>query len=223
MLRRLARISLIALSVLTAAMAAAAAPAGAQIAPAPTSCRFGPSLLTAGSVARGTPNRGRLVHGVQFPAVSDVAFTWDFPLGVSPSRPWRRWGTEKLVRTLECVFTQADLAHPFGQRVGVADLSRPAGGPFGSRYGGLGHASHQNGLDADVLYPRADACECAPERVADVDVARSQELVSAFVAAGAKYVFVSPVLWRRGLLRGPAAIVRPLVYHDDHMHVRLRP
>ena len=208
---------------LSALLAFAAAPAVAQIAPPPSSCRLRPSLLTAGSVARGTPNHGTLVRGVQFPAESDVAFTWDFPLGVSPSRPWRRWGTEKLVRTLDCVLTRADLAHPFGQRIGVADLSRPDGGPFGSRYGGLGHASHQNGLDADVLYPRLDQCECAPARVADVDIARSQELIDAFVAAGAKYVFVSPVLWRRGSLRGPAAVVRPLVYHDDHMHVRLRP
>ena len=217
---RFVRICLIALPAL---LVFASAPAGAQTEPPPSSCRFGPSLLTSGSVARGTPNHGTLLRGIQFPAESDVAFTWDFPLGVSPNRPWRRWGTEKLVRTLECVLTRADLAHPFGQRVGVADLSRPHGGPFGPRYGGLGHASHQNGLDADVLYPRFDACECAPERVSDIDVGRSQELVSAFVAAGAKYVFVSPVLWRRGRLHGPRAVVRPLVQHDDHMHVRLRP
>jgi murein endopeptidase len=215
-----ARICLIALPVLALFTAASAS---AQIAAPPSSCWMGPSLLTAGSVARGTPNRGSLIRGVQFPAESDVAFTWDFPLGASPNRPWRRWGTEKLVRTLECVLTQADLAHPFGQRVGVADLSRPHGGPFGSRYGGLGHASHQNGLDADVLYPRFDACECAPERVSQIDVGRSQELVNAFVAAGARYVFVSPLLWRQGRLRGPKAVVRPLVHHDDHMHVRLRP
>jgi len=217
---RVVRICLVAL---TGILSFGAAPAVAQLTPPPSSCRFGPSLLTAGSVARGTPNSGTLVRGVPFPAESAVAFTWDFPLGISPSRPWRRWGTEKLVRTVECVLTQADLAHPLGQRVGVADLSRPRGGPFGPSYGGLGHASHQNGLDADVLYPRRDACECAPERVADIDVPRSQELVSAFVAAGAQYVFVSPVLWRRGLLRGPEAVVRPLVHHDDHMHVRLRP
>ncbi len=215
-----ARFCLIAPSVL---LLFTSVPASAQVAAPASSCRVGPSLLTAGSVARGKPNRGTLIRGVKFPAESEAAFTWDFPLGVSPSRPWRRWGTEKLVRTLECVLTQADLTHPLGQRVGVADLSRPHGGPFGSRYGGLGHASHQNGLDADVLYPRSDACECAPERVSQIDVGRSQELISAFVAAGAQYVFVSPVLWRQGRLRGPRAVVRPLVHHDDHMHVRLRP
>ena len=215
------RAVLLCLVAVPALVALPAASASAQAAPG--TCRFGPSQLTADSVAAGTPNRGRLARGVQFPASSPVAFTWDFPLGRSPSRPWRRWGTEKLVRTLECVLTVAQLSDPFGQRVGVADLSRPRGGPFGRRYGGLGHASHQNGLDVDLLYPRRDDCECAPRSVAQIDIPRSQQLISAFVAAGARYVFVSPVLWRRGRLRGPGAVVRPLVHHDDHLHVRLRP
>lgn len=211
-------LGLLALATVPAPPASAQVPGGV-----PSSCRLGPSLLTAGSRAVGSPHRGRLVRGVPFPAATTFAFTWDFPLGDGPSRPWRRWGAEKLVRTLECVLSADELEHPFGQRVGVADLSRPRGGPFGRRYGGQGHASHQNGLDVDVLYPRRDDCECPPGRVADIDVARSQDLVTAFVVAGAQYVFVSPELWRRGLLRGPRAIVRPLVFHDDHVHVRLRP
>lgn len=206
-----------------AALLLTAVPAAAQVPDDPPACRFDPPLLSAGSRALGTPNHGRLTRGVQFPAQSGVAFTWDFPLGVSPSRPWRRWGTEKLVLTLDCVLAQVQLTDPFGQRTGVADLSRPQGGPFGPRYGGQGHASHQNGLDADVLYPRRDDCECAAERLADIDVPRSQRLIDGFVAAGAQYVFVSPALWRRGLLRGPRGVVRPLIYHDDHLHVRLRP
>ena len=209
---------------LALAVVCPAAPATGQVpGEVPSSCRLGPSLLAGRSVALGTPARGRLVGGVQFPAATTFAFTWDFPLGDSPSRPWRRWGTEKLVRTLECVLTADELAHPFGQRVGVADLSRPRGGPFGPKYGGLGHSSHQNGLDADLLYPRRDGCECAPQGAADVDVARAQDLIDAFVAVGARYLFVSPELWRSGLLGGPRAIVRPLVHHDDHLHVRLRP
>ena len=47
-------------------------------------------------------------------------------------------------------------------RVGVGDLSRPHGGDFGRRFGPLGHASHQNGLDVDVYYPRLDRLERAP-------------------------------------------------------------
>ena len=45
------------------------------------------------------------------------------------------------------------------QRVGIMDLSRPHGGRFGRNFGGLGHATHQNGLDADILYPRKDGTE----------------------------------------------------------------
>ena len=213
--------ALLGLAAWTGAMPAAAMPSAAQT--APDTCRLGPGDLGAGSLSLGTPNGGWLARGVPFPASSPVAFTWDFPLGISPNRPWRRWGTEKLVLTIECVLAEAQFADPLVRRIGVADLSRPQGGPFGPKYGGQGHSSHQNGLDADVLYPRRDGCECAPLRVADVDVARSQRLIDAFVAAGAQYVFVSPVLWRRGRLRGPRAVVRPLIYHDDHLHVRLRP
>lgn len=186
-------------------------------------CRMGPAQLTAGSLALGLPFRGRLRGGLPFPAETSYAFTWDFPLDQTPSRTWRRWGTQRLVLTVECVLWHIDAAHPLGQRVGVADLSRPHGGPFGAKYGGQGHDSHQNGLDADVLYPRRDGEEEPARTVAEVDVPRAQELVSAFVAAGAQYVFVSPSLFRRGLLRGPRGVVQPLVYHDDHLHVRLRP
>lgn len=221
-------------AVVIAGLLVPAGSAGAQSLPEPLvsdpqsppmtpSCRFGRSQLFAGSLPLGRPMSGALRGGVRFPAATDYAFTWDFPLGRSPSRWWRRFGTEKLVLTIQCVLAKNDDAHPFGQRVGIADLSRPAGGPFGARYGGLGHASHQNGLDVDVLYPRRDQCECEPTRVSQIDVPRSQELIDAFVAAGAQYVFVSAELWRRGRLRGPGRVVQPLVHHDDHLHVRLRP
>lgn len=191
--------------------------------PMPPRCRFGPELLTAGSVAVGLPFRGALRRGVTFPDETLDSFTWDFPLGESPSPAWRRVGTEKLVLTVRCVLARFRQADPLDRRVGVADLSRPSGGPFGPAYGGLGHASHQNGLDVDVLYPRLDRGEVPPDRVADIDAKASQALVTAFVRAGAQYVFVSPVLYRRGRLRGARGVVSPLVYHDDHLHVRLRP
>ena len=174
-------------------------------------------VASAGSQPIGSPSDGRLVGGVRFPAQGAHFFTWDFPRDTSPNRPWRRYGTDKLVRTLHRVIGAYALAHPFAARVGVADLSRPHGGPFGARYGGLGHASHQNGLDADVLYPRVDFCECAPYLPPDVDVAAAQDLVDRFVAAGAQYVFVGPHL----PLHGPRGVVIPLVNHDNHMHVRI--
>ncbi len=51
-----------------------------------------------------------------------------------------------------------------------------------------------------------------------VDEQLSQDLVDAFVGAGAVYVFTGPRL----SLGGPRKIVVRLVHHDDHMHVRIR-
>jgi murein endopeptidase len=97
-------------------------------------------------------------------------------------------------------------------------MSRPRGGPFGERFGGLGHASHQNGVDVDVYYPRLDRRERAAKTPEQVDLVRAQALVDLFVQAGAKYAFVGPDLG----LTGPAKIVQRLAYHDDHVHVRFR-
>ena len=108
-------------------------------------------------------------------------------------------------------------AHPDAPRVGVGDLSRPGGGDFGRRFGGLGHVSHQNGLDVDVYYPRRDRLERAPRRVAHVDRVLAQELVDRFVRAGALRVFVGPNVG----LRGPRPTVQKLPRHDDHLHLRL--
>ena len=51
-----------------------------------------------------------------------------------------------------------------------------------------------------------------------VDRKLAQDLVDRFVAAGAVKVFVGPRL----NLKGPRKIVVPLIYHDDHLHVRIR-
>jgi murein endopeptidase len=101
--------------------------------------------------------------------------------------------------------------------VAVGDLSRPKGGDFGPRFGYIGHASHQNGLDVDVYYPRADRRERAPRYAWQIDRALSQELVDRFLAAGGMTVFVGP---RTGLT-GPPGVVVPLANHDNHLHVRI--
>ena len=102
-------------------------------------------------------------------------------------------------------------------RVLIGDMSRPHGGDFGARYGPIGHASHQNGLDVDVYYPRTDHREWAPRLPEQVDVRLSQDLVDRFVAAGAEVVFVGPDL----PLTGPPGVVVPLVNHDNHLLFRL--
>jgi murein endopeptidase len=169
------------------------------------------------STAIGTHTAGRLVHGVQVPAGGATFFTWDPVLRRSPNRAWRRWGTDRLVHVLLSVARGHRAAHPRAPRMAIGDLSRPHGGDFGPQFGYIGHASHQNGLDADVYYPRADGRELAPKDASAIDRALSQELVDRFVAAGAQVVFVGP---NTGLT-GPPGVVTPLEHHDNHLHVRL--
>jgi murein endopeptidase len=137
----------------------------------------------------------------------------------APNRWWRRYGHDRLIRTLLRVLRGYRAAHPSAPRLGIGDLSRPHGGDFGARFGGLGHASHRNGLDVDIYYPRVDRLERQPSRMSDVDRPLAQDLVDRLVSAGARYVFVGPELG----LRGPERVVQPLAHHDDHLHFRLSP
>ena len=169
------------------------------------------------SAAIGSPSAGRLEQGVRLPADGRTFFTWDPVLRRSPNRPWRRWGTDRLVRIVLKVARGYRAAHPRAPRMAVGDLSRRHGGDFGPRFGYIGHVSHQNGLDVDVYYPRADGRERAPRDAAQIAPALSQELVDRFLAAGAVTIFVGPSTH----LTGPAGVVVPLANHDNHLHVRI--
>jgi murein endopeptidase len=198
-------------SLIAVPAAAARTDSPAQVAPPPPAIAWRPSTPV------GLWWAGRLRDGVQLPAEGPDWFTWDPVLKVTPDRGWRRWGTDRLVRTVIDVITAYRLAHPGVARVGVGDLSRRHGGEFGRRFGGLGHASHQNGLDADVYYPRTDGKELRPYKTTLVDRRLAQDLVDRFRAAGAQVIFVGPNVG----LHGPPSRVQKLVKHDDHLHVRL--
>jgi murein endopeptidase len=169
------------------------------------------------STALGTYSAGTLAGGVRLPAEGRAFVTWDPVLRRSPNRPWRRWGTGELVRVVLRVAREFHATHPRASRLAIGDLSRPHGGNFGPQFGYIGHASHQNGLDVDIYYPRADGREAAPRDERDIDPALSQELVNRFLAAGAALIFVGP---NTGLT-GPPTRVQQLVNHDNHLHVRL--
>ena len=177
-----------------------------------------PPIRWRASRAVGLPWAGRLVRGVKLPAEGPDWFTWDPALNRRPDRAWRRWGTDALLRTVLRVLREYREANPGVARVGIGDISRPHGGHFGREYGGLGHASHQNGRDIDIWYPRVDGLERRPLRVSQVDVAAAQELVDRFVAAGVETIYVGPDVD----IDGPRRVVVPLVHHDDHLHVRIR-
>jgi murein endopeptidase len=165
------------------------------------------------SLALGTPADGRLVRGARLPAQGADFFTWDPVRREVPNRPWRRWGTDRLVRFVLRVIDGYAAARPEAPRVGIGDLSRQRGGPFGPV-----HATHQNGLDADVYYPRLDRRERPPKLVSQIDRRLAQDLVDRFVGAGAELVYVGP---NTGFT-GPPGVVQVIWNHDNHLHVRIR-
>jgi hypothetical protein len=178
-----------------------------------------PQIRWRRSVALGQPGGGSLVRGVQLPARGPLWRTWDPVLKRTPNRPWRRWGTDRLVRTILRAARSYRAEHPGAPRILVGDLSRPRGGNFGPQYGSIGHLTHQNGLDVDVYYPRLDRRPRAARRVDQVNLRLAQSLVDHFIRAGAQTVLVGPSTG----LTGPAGRVKVLVNHDDHLHARIAP
>jgi hypothetical protein len=178
-----------------------------------------PAATLGPSVALGVPWCGRLAGGVALPQAGLHFFTWDLTADTPPNPVWRRYGTARLVALVRSIVAAHRRGYPGAGRVGIADLSLPRGGPFGPRYGGLGHLSHQNGRDVDVLYPRRDRLEAAVQSRFQVDRMASQDLVDRFVSAGAQYVFVGEGLG----LHGPRGVVYGIPNHLDHMHVRIPP
>jgi len=168
-----------------------------------------PAVRWRRSRSLGKPWAGRLVSGVQLPAFGRHFTTWDPIRWRSPDRGWRRWGNDRVVRTVLTVVNEFGARHY--QRLVIGDLSRREGGPFLPK-----HASHQNGLDVDVYYPRLDFAPRPPARVGQINRRLAQALVRDLVRAGASRIFVG----RHTGLVGPHRIVRILDGHDNHLHVR---
>ena len=171
------------------------------------------------SRAVGKPFRGRLVRGVRLPREGPDFATWDPALDLSPNRASRRWGTDRLLRVLLRVLRAYGEEFPtrparsWATSAGsAAATSEPVSAAWATARTrtGLTWTSTTRG-STDVRWPRS--------RVGQVDLPLAQELVDLFVCAGAEYVFVGPST----PLTGPRGVVRPLVHHDDHMHVRIYP
>ncbi|HTM19277.1 MAG TPA: penicillin-insensitive murein endopeptidase [Kofleriaceae bacterium] len=97
-----------------------------------------------GSLSCGSANRGALAYPAQIEPEGDA---W-----VKPP-PWKRrglnFGTDELVGVIERAARRVAEQFP-GSTLGVADMSKQAGGAA------VGHASHQSGRDADILYYAID-------------------------------------------------------------------
>lgn len=202
---------------LIAGLAGAAAGWSAEPPPTPTEPLY-PPIHYKHCRALGKPWAGRLVNGTRLPKEGQDFFTWDPARDRKPNRWWRRYGCDFMIRKLLRVLRSYREDFPNAPRVGIGDLSRPRGGDFGEEFGGLGHASHQMGVDVDVYYPRLDELERAVDSVDDVDLDLAQELVDRFVRAGVRYAFVGP----NTDLTGPPRVVQKLIFHDNHVHLRFR-
>jgi len=160
--------------------------------------------------------RSPVVGGVAVPREGRHFFTWSIPRARSPNPQFRRYGTYAVVQRVLRVVAGYRRAHPNAARVGIADLSLPHGGEFGTQYGGTGHVAHRNGTEVDILYPRRDRKEQAPVRPAQIDRSLTQDLLERFLDAGAVQVKVDGRLG----LRAPPQKIEEAPFHEEHMHVR---
>jgi penicillin-insensitive murein endopeptidase len=154
----------------------------------------------------------------------------------------RHFASQRLVDLIAEAAARMARRYPQGERLQIGDLSARQGGKI-SR-----HASHQNGLDVDVVFYRVDHREQTAsdgdegfiesfvkdgKLTSNFDVERNWELIKLFAASGRLgRAFVHPAIKAalcaqaraRGELKSQARTlsrIRLLDNHDDHVHVRL--
>lgn len=205
------------LALLTALPARAEAPEPGASTRSPLGCRS-----PASSRAVGTPQRGRLVRGIQLPAHPNIE---------RKNGPHRVWGS---AQTIAATLAAADhlSRHVPGAILVVGDISVREGGPLPP------HVSHQSGLDIDVGLLHRDQPDltwfqdATPETL---DATGTWRIIEGFVATGWVDLVVvdrtlQPALVRAAIEAGARPWeVRRLFEegviheegHRDHLHVRL--
>ncbi|MGE3973737.1 MAG: penicillin-insensitive murein endopeptidase [Bdellovibrionales bacterium] len=157
----------------------------------------------------------------------------------------RGYVTDLLYWVLTEAAAELKEGYPDSERVQIGDTSDSNGGQL-SR-----HASHQNGLDADLAYYRVNRREMNPEGFGgfdevfvktgkitpNFDVVRNYHFIDALVATGqVGRIFTDSVI-KEALCRYAAQLpkgamasrstetlrrLRPITNHQDHMHVRVK-
>lgn len=146
----------------------------------------------------------------------------------------RGYATDTLARTLQMVADALHSIYPNGERLQVGDTADHDGGFLS------GHASHQNGLDADIIYFRNNHFEENPNTngpsgftetfvkngkiSSNFDVTRNWMVLKYFVSRGnVNRVFVDPVI--KKTLCDQASMVDPGVSVSEKTETlrRLRP
>lgn len=182
-----------------------------------------------GSGPIGSPNRGRLAQGTQLAN----------SLGLRVRAPERAWGTPITVSALKNGLARVQTHFADTATIEIADLSFRDGGRI------RGHASHQNGRDADVAYYQLSGDSVFPLRKIggdELDVQRQWYLFQGWLAQSiVEYIFMDYDLqerlyeyvaargaseaqlqeWFQYPRRGSrVGIIRHEPGHDTHFHVR---
>ncbi|MBS1963407.1 MAG: penicillin-insensitive murein endopeptidase [Bdellovibrionales bacterium] len=164
-----------------------------------------------------------------------VAMPEESPFHVKLFRPRKRaWGTATLIDTILGAALTFRRSFPDGDRVQVGDIAAEYGGQLSL------HDSHQNGLDADIAYLRANHHELDPNAWGDrgfeeifvksrrvtknFDQTRNWFLLRSVVARGnISRIFVDPEIKR--LFCKQSAKIEPMLSEDIRTEVlrRLRP
>ena len=166
-------------------------------------------------------------------ALPETGPTWQ-AMRLSRNRNWAQPVTIDYIRDLSAFAATL----PGWEGLYVGDLSQPRGGPTG-----LGHASHQTGLDADIwMLPPQRLTLSAQEReeISSIDLQRAggayvndawtpeheallrraasdPRVARIFIFAGAKVEMCENATGDRSWLRK----IRPWWGHNTHFHVRL--
>jgi len=153
----------------------------------------------------------------------------------------RAYATDILTKVIAAVGKNMIAKFPSSERLQVADIAQFGGGQVG------GHRSHQNGLDADIVYLRKNLQEQEPhvngfqesfvkngKITANFDVARNWHLMNELVAtkrvgrifvdAAIKKAFCSYIT-QLGVTPERTETLRRMglvSLHDDHLHLRLK-
>lgn len=151
----------------------------------------------------------------------------------------RIWGTTEMIDMLERTASDMSRRYPGRDRLQIEEMSAKNGGDID------GHGSHENGLDADIGYFKANGIEhdgngWAPSMVenggvsSNFDIERNWELMKSLHRNGrVSRIFVDQTLKNRlcqyakdkGEFSSNLRVlgsIRHVENHADHLHVRLR-
>lgn len=211
----------------------------------PTSPKDNPS--EAAIVIQNDPTQGSVAQAVGFYSNGQLKNADALPLSgvgfVKIFRPrQRRYATYDLVYVLSWAARKLQEIYPSRDRLMIGDMSAMEGGAIGL------HASHQNGLDADVAFLRRNQTEQNPEATtgfqekfvspagkvtANFDMERnwayakilieSGRVQRMFVDQALKTAFCSHARATGELENAKETLrrIRPYESHEDHFHVRL--